>query len=200
MSPELGGVSLIKEYSMKSANSVSVVVVVIASILLVGGVGHAQDEAPAPRYTFVEAGWLYVDPDKASSDNGWFAGVSVGLAKNFQVFGEYGDPGDFESWNVGGGWHGLLGRRADLVAQAAYVDADFDDGFRLQFGVRWMVIRPLEINGFLNYTDLDLTDSTAVAVNGIFLFGKTVGVGAGYEAGDDGDTARAFVRFNIGKK
>jgi hypothetical protein len=185
---------------VKNGKFGSTIVVGIVSVLLACGVSHAQSDAPAPRYTFVEGGWLYVDPDGASSDNGWFAGVSIGLAKSFQVFGEYGDPGDFESWNVGGGWHGLLGRRADLVAQASYVDAEFDDGFRLQFGVRWMVIRPLEINGFLNYTDLDLTDSTAVAVNGIFHFGKIVGVGAGYEAGDDGDTARAFVRFNLGKK
>lgn len=159
---------------------------------------QAQAQAPAPAYTYAEAGLLRIDPDNAGSDTGWFVGGSLALGK-FQVFAEYGDPGDFELWFVGGGWHGLLGRRADLVAQGAFVDSDFADGFRVEAGIRWMVLKRLEIAGFLAHTDLDLSDTNAFRVLGIWTFANRLGVGASFEFGDDGNTSRAFVRFKIGK-
>jgi hypothetical protein len=172
-------------------------VLVVALALLVTLAPAA--EAASPNYKYAEGGWLYVDPDGASSDSGWFLGGQFGT-KRWQVFGEYGDPGDFESWYVGAGWHGLLGKKADLVANLAYVDADIDDGFRIQAGVRWMLLERLELRGFLTHTNLDLTDLNTVELGAIWNFARRLGVGAAYEFGDEGDTARAFVRFNFGKQ
>jgi len=156
--------------------------------------------AQSPHYTFVEAGWLQVDPDgSSSSEDGWFAGGSVGFA-NFQFFAEYGDLSDAEVWQAGGGWHGLLGDRADVVAEAAFVDLDSEDGVKVTGGVRWMLLERLEVNGFVNYLDVGDSDDTSIEINGIWNFAKRLAVGAGYEAGDELNWIRAFVRFNLGSK
>ncbi len=156
-------------------------------------------EAASPRYKYIEGGWLKVDPDQIGSENGFFFGGMFDL-RSFHFFGEYGDPGDFEVWQAGGGWHGLLGERLDLVLQASFIDYDFDDGLRLSAGIRWMLLEQLEVNGFVHYTDLDIDEQTSVAVNGIWDLSPRFGVGGGIEIGDDVDTARAFARFNLGRQ
>lgn len=161
--------------------------------------GGAELHGASPDYRYIEGGLFRIDPDRGSSDNGYFFGGSYGT-KRAQFFAEYGDPGDPEIWTVGAGWHGLLGSKADLVAQAAFVDADFDDGLRTQVGVRWMIRERLEINGFFVHSDLDLFDTTGVSVGGIWDFARRLGVGGTYESGDDVDTLRAFVRFNFGRR
>ena len=100
--------------------------------IVLGGIADAP--AASPNYTYAEGGWLRVNPDNVSSDNGWFLGGSYG-SKRFQAFIEYGDPGDPELFAIGAGWHGLLGDKADLVLQAAFVDVDFDDSIRFDAGV-----------------------------------------------------------------
>ena len=165
---------------------------VLFALTLLPGLALAQS---SPRWTFVEGGAIRVDPDDLSADNGWYVGASVGI-KSFHIIGEF-DGLDFNRWELGGGWHGLLGKKADLVAEGTYLDADIDDGFRLSVGVRWMVLDPLEISFYVNHTNLDLTDATALEINAIWTFDKIVGVGGGIEYGDEGNTGRLFVRFTI---
>jgi hypothetical protein len=86
------------------------------------------------------------------------------------------------------------------VATGRWVDLDVEDGFKVSFGVRWMVLRRLELNGFLNYVNLDFSNTASVEVNGIWNFARRWGVGGGYLQGDDRASARAFVRFNFGKR
>ena len=169
----------------------------IAAAVTIGGFRDVQ--AATPSYKFAEVGWLWIDPDGAGSESGVFLGGSWGT-RRLQFFAEYGDPGDPEIWNIGAGWHGLLGDKADVVAEIAYVDAEVDDGFRIAGGVRWMVLERLEINGFLTYSDLDLLDTTGLSVGGIWDFTRRLGVGGTFEFGDNVDTARAFLRFNFGKR
>ena len=83
------------------------------------------------------------------------------------------------------------------MLRVSFFDADVDDGLRLGAGVRWMVLEKLEVNGFLNYTDLDLSDLNVLEANGIWLFARWFGVGAGFEWGDEANTARVFARFNF---
>ncbi len=157
-------------------------------------------EAASPRYKYIEGGWLKVDPDQIGSENGFFFGGMFDL-RSFHFFGEYGDPGNFEVWQAGGGWHGLFGERLDLVLQAAFIDFDFDDGLRLSAGIRWMLLEQLEVNGFIHHTDLDkFSDQDTIALNGIWDLTPRFGVGAGFEGGDDIDTIRAFARFNLGRQ
>ena len=173
--------------------------ILCGTVILVALTSAARAQALGPNYNFVEGGVLWIDPDDLGSDIGWFAGGSFGT-RSFHAFGEFADPGDPATWFIGAGWHGLLGQKADLVAQGAFVDADVADGFRIQAGFRWMVVSRVELNGFLTHTDLDLTDTNGVSVGAIWDFTLRAGVGGSYEFGDEGDQARAFVRFNFGPR
>jgi hypothetical protein len=166
-------------------------------IVLLAGAVHAQ----TVNWNYAEGGWANVDPDGGSSEDGWFLGGAFELKKApIHFFGEFNDLGDIDIWQLGGGWHGALGKRADLFADGAFYDADVDDGFRVRFGVRWMLSQRLELNGFLSWTELDLSDNKSFAANAIFDFTKRFGVGGGIEWGDNFNSARVFARFNFGPR
>ena len=66
--------------------------------------------------------------------------------------------------------------RDDLFADGAFYDTDVDDGFRVRFGLRWMLAKRVELNGYLSWVDLDLSDNTSFAANGIFDLTKRFGL------------------------
>ena len=171
-------------------------------VLTVALAGVGATLAQAPGWKYVEGGFTSINPDGADSVDGWFAGGmwEFGSTQKFHAFAEIGEVDDDRNWSAGGGWHGLLGDAADLVAEAAFVDLDEVDGFRVTGGVRWMVLERLELNGFLNYSDLDTFDQTSLEVGGVFDFTRRFGVGASYDHGDDFDTTRGFVRYNFGSR
>jgi hypothetical protein len=169
----------------------------LIAIAFVVGTVHAQ----TVNWKYVEGGWLNFDPDAGSSEDGLFLGGAVDLGKApFHLYGQFGDIGDLDLVQVGGGWHGLLGERADLFADGAFYDIDVEDGFKVRFGVRWMVSQRLELNGNLAWTELDFSDNRSAAANGIFDLTKRLGVGGGFEWGDNFSVARIFARFNFGPR
>ena len=167
------------------------------------GVAFSQD---APKYTYVEAGYIDFDPEGGLSDDGWFAGGSINLFKNFHLAAEYDDVGDYTFWNAGGGWHGLLGEKADLFAEAMWNDvqvdgSDFsDDGYEVAGGVRWKLAKWLELKGKVTWVDYSESgDDTALEIQALFLLmNDRLGLGAAWETAD-ADTLRAFARFNFGQ-
>ena len=172
-------------------------ILLIVALVCMAGAVHAQ----TVNWKYAEGGWGTVDPDRGSSENGWFLGGAVDLGKApIHLFGEFGDYGRLDIWQIGGGWHGLLGKRADLFADGAFYDFDVDDGFKVRFGVRWMVLKRLELNGNLAWTDLDFSDNKSVAVNAIFDLTKRFAIGGGLEWGDNFSTGRVFARFNFGPR
>jgi len=178
---------------------------IAAALMVVPGLALAQSEGP--KWGYVEGGFIDFDPDEGLSDDGFFVGGSVPIFKHFHIVAEYDDVGDYTFWNAGGGWHGLLGEKADLFGQITWTnieveDGDVDeDGTDLAAGVRWKVIDWLEVLGQVNWVDYggDVGDDTTVEVGGLFLFADDrFGAGARYEIGD-ANTARVFFRFNFGK-
>jgi hypothetical protein len=180
------------------------VVLVLSVVLMAPGLAMATGEAP--KWGYVEAGYIDFDPDEGLSDDGWFAGGSMQLFKMFHLVAEYDDVGDYTFWNAGGGWHGLLGEKADLFGQIMWANVQIDDGdvdedgYNLEGGVRWKIVPMFELRGQVNRVDYgDAGDDTTVEVAGLFTFLKDrIGAGASYESGD-ADTARVFGRFNFGK-
>jgi len=167
---------------------------ILAVLLVVGSV-----DAQTVNWTFVEGGWITFDPDNASRENGWFVGGSGALRKvPIHIFGEWADLDVVNIWQAGAGWHGLLGKRADLFADGAFYDADVEDGFKIRFGVRWMLTQRLELNGNLAWTDLDFTDNESFAANAIWSLSKRFAIGGGIEWGDHWTFGDVFVRFNFG--
>ncbi|HEX5041395.1 MAG TPA: hypothetical protein VFV75_00720 [Candidatus Polarisedimenticolaceae bacterium] len=179
----------------------------LALVVVLAAVGTVSAQE-APRWGYVEGGYVDFDPDGGDSDNGVYGGVSFGILKMFHLVAEYDSVGDYSFWNAGGGWHGLLGEQADLFAEAVWEDVsvdtgsnDFDDnGYKLAGGVRWMLGDRFEVKGTVARLDFDEggTDTTFEAEGLFFLLGNKLGVGASYETGD-ADTLRAFARWNFGR-
>ena len=164
--------------------------------------------AAAPPWTYVEAGYLNVDPDDLDSGDAWFAGGSFGFLKNFHasaryVDGDYTDNADYTYWEFGGGWHGLLGEKADLVAEVSWVDTEVssssDDGLGLTGGVRWKVLEFLELDGFVNWVDYDSGSEESYEARAIFDVWR-IGVGVSAEFADSVNQYNVFARFAFGKK
>jgi hypothetical protein len=171
--------------------------VVVAVVVSLAGTAHAQ----TVNWNYAQGGWATFDPDQGSSEDGWFVGGAFALGKiPIHVLGDFGDFGDFDVWQVGAGWHGLLGQRADLFADGSFYDIDVDDGFKVRFGVRWMVTQRFELDGYLAWADLDFSDNASAAVALLFDFTKRFGVGGAIDWGDEFSTGRVFVRFNFGKR
>src|SRR5262245_47340585 len=97
-------------------------------VLVFGLVLMALSPLPAraegPVWTYAEAGYLNVDVDNLSdSGDNYFLGASFGLkwfhVNGYLTKGDLGPDVEQELWRIGLGWHGLLGDRADLLAEAA---------------------------------------------------------------------------------
>jgi len=183
--------------------------------------------AAGPDYSFFEIGYIDVGVDEFETDDfklhslfgdfrsfersgdGKFLSGSFG-AKLWHVFGEYrraelDDGTGFEqrAWWIGAGWHGLLGEKADLVAEAAYLDVKLgsalgdveDAGTRLSAGIRVLPFRWFELNGFYNYADIRAPvydDSYEINVLlKLWLFR----LGVGYERFDRTAEVRVFARY-----
>ena len=164
--------------------------------------------AGPPQWTYLEAGFLNVDPDDLEAGDSAFAGASLGFLKNFHVNGRYVD-GDYTNdasltyWQFGAGWHGGLGEKADLVAEARWVDTEIEDfssdGMGLTGGVRWKPVEFFELDGFVNWVDYDDDSVDSYEVRAIFDVWR-IGIGAAAELESDVNQYSAFVRFNFGEK
>jgi hypothetical protein len=190
---------------MEGAVSKMKCVLVLFLVLLAPGVALAQNEAP--KWSYIEGGWIDFSPDEGDSGDGWFAGGSMKLFKNFHLVAEYDDINGYTFWDAGGGWHGLLGEKADLFAQVVWSNIKIDEGdvdesgAEVQGGFRWKIIKWFELRGQVNWVDYggDLGDDTTGEVGALFTFiNDRVGVGVDWETGD-ANTTRAFFRFNFGK-
>jgi hypothetical protein len=169
----------------------------VIALVFLAGTAHAQ----SVHWKYVQAGWGSVDPDRGTREDGLLVGGAFDLTKvPIHIFGEFNDLGRNDVWQLGGGWHGLLGQRADLFADGAFYDADVDDGFRVRFGVRWMLNPRLELNGYLSWTELDFSDNKSASVNAVFDFTNRFAIGGGFEWGDNFNSARVFGRFNFGQR
>lgn len=171
-------------------------ILLVAVVVFLAGTAQAQ----TVNWKYVEGGWGTFDPDQSSSDDGWFVGGAVDLGKvPIHLFADFADFG-LDIYQVGGGWHGLLGEKADLFADGAFYDADIQDGFKVRFGVRWMLSKRLELNGNLAWTDLDFSDNKSITANAIFDLTARFGIGGGIEWGDNWKIARLYARFNFGPR
>lgn len=186
-------------------STLRLVAVSMAFLSLCGvGVVRAQDE---PKWSYVEAGHIDFDPDSGSSDSGGYIAGSLRLFKNFHLGAEYDAAGDFTLWNVGAGWHGLLGDPADLYADIVWNDVkldsssgdESDNGYAVSAGARFKVTKWFEFKTGVNWLKLDEGDDTTLEGEALLsLFKDHLGLGANYETGE-ADTLRLFARLSFGR-
>ena len=63
----------------------------IVALLAMSGTVSAQ---VAPKWGYIEAGYIDFNPDSGSSDNGAFIGGSLPIFNNFHLLAEYDEVGD----------------------------------------------------------------------------------------------------------
>lgn len=176
---------------------------VVFLFALAGSAAVAQE----PNYGYIEGGYLRVDPDDFSgSGDNWYALGSMGLFKNFQlsakyVSGDYADNVDLKVWQFAGGWHGLLGEKADVVAEATWtdqeIDDDSDDGFGLTAGARWRMVKAFELDGFVHWTDFgDAGSQDSYEARAILDIWR-IGLGGSATFSGEDTQYSAFIRFNF---
>ena len=187
---------------------------VCLTILALPAVVHA--DAPPP-YTYVEGGYNSIDIDTLKDDgDGFFLGASFGFLKNWHILGQYSTnetdtvKADFKELTIGGGWHGLLGERADVVGELYYIDSELnpsggpkvsDNGYAARAGIRWRLIKFFELGGYARYQNQsDFGGSETGYEAQALLYVWRIGIGLGYQDVNDIETANAFFRFNFDKQ
>ena len=176
-----------------------------ALMMLVCTVALAQ----SPGYGYIEGGYLNVNPDDFSgSGDNWYAEGSMGLFKNFHlsaryINGNYADNVDLTTWHFAAGWHGLLGEKADVVAEATWTDQEIqnnsDNAPGLTAGVRWRPIKFFEGDGFVHWQNFnDAGSQDSYELRAIFNIWR-LGFGAAGTTSSNDSRYNAFVRFNFGK-
>jgi hypothetical protein len=185
----------------------------VLALFVCAGTAWAEGEPP---WSYIEAGYTDVSTDSDFGDDdgdGWFASA-YGGGKSWHSFLQYAESEtdnniELTQWYVGVGWHGLLGEKADLFADVAYVDSEISSGGTLglttgdesgyfgRVGIRWRLIKMFELGASSRYQDLgDFDDDVVWNANAILYLGR-VGIGLQAEIADDIDTYNAFLRFNL---
>lgn len=163
-------------------------------------------------YTYVDAGYVGLDYDNADGD-GWGLRASLALTDRLHLFGGYEsgeiDPDgpflgdlDYTGYSAGIGLNLPVATRTDLVGRIGYVYAeieDFDDsGVGLYAGVRSRVADEFELEGGIDYVDLDEAgDDTAFSLGGRWYFAEAFALGAGVTQGDDATTWSLSLRWEM---
>lgn len=185
---------------------------ILAIALLIGSTGSAMaaDVSSASNYTFLEGGYVNVDPDFAGGADGAYirgsyqfgeSGVYVaGRASRVEVDGtDY----DLNQYDVGVGYHRPLAERVDGFVEAAGVrlegDGGFDaDGYRATAGVKVDVTDAVEGVVQANYYNGDDFIAETTATLGVkYSFTPNWAATAGAEFAEGGNTYNLGVRYSF---
>lgn len=136
-------------------------------------------------YTYVDLSYIDTELDDFDADGDGFAlRGSVKVHENFFVFAEH-ENFDFDfgidatSWQVGGGGRWPLSDSLDVVGRLGFVKTEIDtragdfddDGFMLGARLRGVVAPKFELEGGLDYVDLDESgDDTSFVLEGRYSF------------------------------
>ena len=134
-------------------------------ILVLAALNAAPAFADDISWTWVEAGYGYVDPDGLDGEDSFRLAGSLSLPLNFYAFAEWENAdidqldAEISSADLGLGWHIGLGDLVQGLAEVAYVDREAgpfdDDGYAVNVGVRVAPGDTLEFGAKAGYRDLD---------------------------------------------
>ena len=164
-------------------------------------------------YNFIEGSYIDTEIDDGLDVDGDGFGLSgsVELGSNYFLTASYStqdfDFGiDLDQKSIGFGGYMPLSDSIDLVGSLSYVDAEIDsrfggaddDGFGLGVGLRAQVAPNVELEGGINYVDLDDSgDDTSLALGGRYYFTEAFALGAGVSFGDDVTSWNLGARFEF---
>lgn len=166
-------------------------------------------------YNWLSFGYSSIDFDNINAD-GDALGIDGSLAINddFHAFASYAaadlDFGiDATTFDIGVGYNTKLSDVVDAYARLSYeyVDVDVpgfggndDNGFGFGVGMRFAATDQVELQGAIQYVDLnDSGDDTALVLGGLYSFTPAFALGLFGEWGDDVTSYTLLGRFYWGK-
>jgi len=167
------------------------------------------------NYTYVDAGYVASDvdigPRKADGDGLGVRG-SYALTEQFHAFGAHSTQDldldiDTRQLEFGVGTHWNLTGNLDLIGEMSWVDADRntpfgnadDDGLGLGAGLRTRMGSSLELEGQVNYVNLD-NSNTSLLVSGRYYLWDSFAISGGLELDDDDTAWTIGVRAEFGNR
>lgn len=164
----------------------------------------AQLHGQGPSYSYIEGGYIDIDPDGGSSLDGFFVNGSMALSPEVHGLIEYSrtrnSPLTLHRSRIMGGYNAAINPGVDFVARAGWAfyrgsNINNDDGIVGQVGVRGMATPELELNTFLTYDDVE--DKVAFSVGGVYNFTPQLGLTAGYSYSSNLEVIDVGFRFNF---
>lgn len=169
--------------------------------------------ADEPRYTYLEAGYQYLDFDLGGGvdvdGDGFGIGGSLSVSDHIHLLGSYSkvdlDFGiDASEYSIGVGGRLPVGPGVHLIGSVGWGWAKLDtpvgnfkdDGIFLSGGVRWMATDRVELTGELTYVDLDDSgDDTTLGIGLLFHLTPDLALGVGTRFGEDVTGYQAGLRY-----
>jgi hypothetical protein len=197
-------------------NGVSRALLVTAILLPV--LSEAQESAttrPASsqfNYTYVELGYDETEYQAGNTDvdgDGLTLSGSFEINDDWHAFASYGtadlDFGiDLDTFVIGAGYAFPLRQDVDLYGRVLYLNLDADvgalgadeDGLGLQFRIRALVTDELELEGGVQYVDIEDSD-TSLQVGARYYFTETFSAGIGLTIAGDTDGIGINARYSF---
>lgn len=160
-------------------------------------------------YTWVEADYINVDGDadgfgvRGSLEFGQSGFYGFGGFNTVEIDNSIVADVDVDSFDIGLGYAHGLSENADLLAEIAYLNADYDgfgdlDGYRASVGVRGSFSPNFEGLLKANYTDSDDFDGDFSATAGLqYKFSPTWGLVGEVEFADGGESYLVGLRASF---
>ena len=183
-----------------------------ASCMLFAPAIQAEDIS----YNYFDAGYARVDIDDINEEaDGFQLRGSFELTKNIFMFAGYTDlSADFGGFDVdtsefdlGIGYAVPVGAASSLYGKLSYVNAEADvlgfsvddDGYGLAAGVRTKASDNFELEGYVDYVDLnDLGDETSFGAAARYFVAPQFAIGAEVVFSDDATSYGLGVRWHWG--
>jgi hypothetical protein len=161
-------------------------------------------------YTYAEARYLSINPERGGDADGATAIGWYRLNERFFVTGQYigvdlDNGTDAKTFAVGGGFIQSFNEHWDAVLMTSFRRAELDTGLRTtsnngyaaQLGIRGMPIPKFETRAFVNYVNVNQGE-TSFFVSGDYSFSPALAAGIAAEFGENADTISVGIRYAFG--
>ena len=177
----------------------------IASLLVLGSTTTFAEDF---SYTYLNASYANIDLDGIDTGDGFGIAGSFAVADNWHVFAGYQGAGfDFDvdatTLNAGVGYNTPVSESIDVVARLSYIYAEVDtplgstddSGYGFGVGLRAMAGESFELNGAIEYAEIDGSGDTAIGGGFLYNFTENFAAGASGSWSDDASTYAISGRF-----
>ena len=192
----------------------------LITAVLVPAIGAAQEgdqqrpTQPDPfNYTYVELGYAETEFDLAGGGeldgDGFTLSGSIELTDEWHAYAAYGNADldfgiDLDTWMIGAGYRYPLRDDTDIYGRLLFVNLEADvpgpdpddDGLGLQARLRHRVNDDFEVEGGIQYLEIDDSD-TSLQAEGRYYFQDNFSVGVGLTFGGDSDGIGVSARLSF---